>query len=183
MRFYFHWDAAARKDELGTLQKIGQFPSFADLSFPDTKRFRALLGQERYAEYHRGLGLFAHGVNIGAFIYLRRILESLVEEAHAEESVAAGWDEAVYQNAKMDQRIALLAHRLPATLVENAGTYGILSKGVHQLTEEECGRYFQTVHAAIELILSEKLQQKERERRVSEVRSAVAAATGELRKA
>ena len=34
-----------------------------------------------FAELRRATGLFAHGIGIGAFVYLRRIFENLVESA------------------------------------------------------------------------------------------------------
>ena len=62
--------------------KIGQYPSIAEISQPELKKYRAVLTKEKYAELNRGVGLIAHGVGIGAFVYLRRIFEDLIEEAH-----------------------------------------------------------------------------------------------------
>jgi hypothetical protein len=64
------------------LMKVGQFPSIADLSMPDLRRYREVLTPEKYKELNRGIGLITHGVGIGAFTYLRRIFEDLIEEAH-----------------------------------------------------------------------------------------------------
>jgi hypothetical protein len=38
--------------------------------------------RKRYKKFTKGLGLAAHGVGIGSFVYLRRIFENLIEEAH-----------------------------------------------------------------------------------------------------
>lgn len=179
MHFYFAW-TVEDEDDRGVLQKIGQFPSFADLSFPETKRFVAVLGEKRCAEYRKGLGLFSHGANIGAFVYLRRVFEGLVEEAHKSEFIQENWDEAAYKAERMDGRIKMLAHRLPAVLVENSVVYAILSKGVHELSEDECGTYFETVHQGIELMLSEEVSRRERAKAASAVRNAVAQAAGQI---
>jgi hypothetical protein len=37
---------------------------------------------DAYREFGKAVGLGAHGVGIGAVVYLRRIIESLIEEAH-----------------------------------------------------------------------------------------------------
>jgi hypothetical protein len=180
IRFYFAWQRGT-EGRLGVLQKVGQFPSLADISFPETRRFGKTLGESGYAEYRRGLGLFAHGANIGAFVYLRRIFEGLVENAHKLERSSQGWDEDAYQRAHADEQIAMLAHALPKLLVDNANMYGILSKGIHELSEDECGKYFGLVRSGIELILEDVLAAEERAQSATRLTKAVAEVTGQLR--
>ena len=55
----------------GLLQKIGQTPSMADLAIPDLRKYRTVLGDDRFRELSRAIGLAAHGVGIGAFVYRR----------------------------------------------------------------------------------------------------------------
>ncbi len=73
----------------------------------------------------------------------------------------------------MTEKIALLSDHLPVFLVENRSLYGILSKGVHDLTEEECLSFFPAVKVAIELILDDKLEQMERDRKVKKAKAAI----------
>jgi len=51
-----------------TLQKIGQFPSLADLTSYDVKKYSAILGEERLRELTRAIGLAAHGIGVGSFV-------------------------------------------------------------------------------------------------------------------
>ncbi len=60
----------------------------------------------------------------------------------------------------MDEKILLLKHFLQSFLVENRAFYGMMSKEVHSLTEQECLDYFDTVKTGIEEILEEKLAQQ-----------------------
>jgi hypothetical protein len=60
-----------------------------------------------------------------------------------------------------------LFKELPEFLVKNTILYGILSKGVHELDEEECHEYFEIVRIAIEEILDEKMNREEKKRRQS----------------
>ena len=152
--------------------KVGQYPALAELHFRDLSKYRKALG-EQYAELVRGVGLFAHGIGIGAFVYLRRIFERLIATAHAKAAAGAGWDEAVYQRSRMDERILLLRANLPAVLVENRAVYSILSKGIHELSEDDCKAYFPATRAAIELILDEELAAGEREAKLMETRAAI----------
>jgi hypothetical protein len=162
------------------IQKIGQYPSVADISIPQLVRYRALLGNERYAEFTKAVGLAAHGVGIGSFVYLRRVLESLLEDAHEEARSSAGWDEDAYARSRVVEKIGLLRNYLPAFLVKNRAVYGILSKGIHELSEDECKRYFAPLKSAIELILNEHLIAMEHRKNLEEAEKGLAAIHKEL---
>lgn len=153
--------------------KVGQYPSLADLHSDEIERFRKPLGAARYAELARGVGLVAHGIGIGGFVYLRRIFESLIEGARKEAGSAI--DDSVFLPARMDEKIALLREHLPAFLVENRSVYGMLSKGIHALSEDECKEHFPTVLAAIEIILDEHIERAARKKREHAARVGIAA--------
>lgn len=96
--------------------KIGQFPSIAEISQPELKKYRAVLSKEKYSELNRGVGLIAHGVGIGAFVYLRRIFEDLIEEAHQTLSQMDVWNDNEYSKARMNDKIEILKSELPDSL-------------------------------------------------------------------
>lgn len=141
-----------------TFQKTGQYPSIADLHISKVKDYAKVLGKEKLKEFTRAIGLAANGVGIGSFVYLRRIFEDLIEEAHLLAKTENDWDEEEYGKSRMAEKIGLLHSHLPEFLVENKTLYGILSKGIHSLEENECLAYFETVKAGIELILDEKVE-------------------------
>jgi hypothetical protein len=159
----------------GILQKIGQLPSLADLALPGLRKYRQVLGEDRFKELTRAIGLTTHGVGVGAFVYLRRIFESLIEEARAEASKDPGWDEDAYKRCRMDEKISLLKDHLPVFLVQNRGVYSILSVGVHTLSEKECLGAFTAVRLAIELILDELLAEHKRQAKLKSAAKSLAA--------
>lgn len=65
-----------------SIMKIGKFPSVADFSSTEIKKYQKFLGKERYRELSKAIGLVSHGIGIGSFVYLRRIFENLIEDAH-----------------------------------------------------------------------------------------------------
>lgn len=148
-----------------TITKIGQYPSLADLASVEIQKYRKILGSQ-YAEFNRAVGLASHGIGIGAFVYLRRIFEHLIEEAHRLEMGSSGWDEELYQTSRIDERILLLKRSLPEFLVENKSLYGILSKGIHELSEDECLGAFPVTKLGIELILDERLEKLQRQDKI-----------------
>lgn len=159
----------------GILQKIGQIPSLADLAIPDLRKYRQVLGDERFKELTRAIGLTTHGVGVGAFVYLRRIFESLIEGAHVDATRDSEWDEEAYTRARMDEKIGILKDHLPDFLVQNRGLYSILSVGVHTLSETECLGAFPAVRLAIELILDDLLEQHERQEKLKSAAKSLAA--------
>jgi|SRR3989338_2652177 len=164
-----------------SLQKIGQWPSVADFQIPQAEKYRKILGEEQYRELTRGIGLAAHGVGIGSFVYLRRVFENLIEEAYtkvvAEEKE---FPDDEYLKARMDDKIKLVKDYLPEFLVENRSLYAILSTGIHELTEDECLQYFETVKIGIEQILDEKIVQKEKTDKAAKAREAIQKAHGKI---
>jgi len=56
-------------------------------------------------------------------------------------------------------------YRLLPTALQNPNLYTILSKGIHELTEEECLEMFPMIKIGIELILDERIAEKEREKK------------------
>lgn len=82
--------------------------------------------------------------------------------------------------SKFDKKIETLKDYLPEALVKNKAIYGIVSKGIHELSEEECLDMFQPLLIGIELILDEVLAQKEKEKREKELQSFISKKSEEL---
>jgi hypothetical protein len=155
------------------LQKVGQIPSVADFQIPQAQKYRKILGEDQYKEFARGIGLFANSVGIGSFVYLRRIFEKLIEEAHVKEKDQKEFPEGKYVTSRMDVKIDLLKNDLPEFLVKNKSIYSILSKGIHELSEEECLEYFTPVKIGIEQILDEKIEQHEKAKKAKIAEAAI----------
>ncbi|MGZ8227863.1 MAG: hypothetical protein ACXWT3_14705, partial [Methylococcaceae bacterium] len=151
------------KREDNTLLKIGQYPAKADMDFGELDEAFKELPKNLRKELGTSIGLFSHGVGIGAFVYLRRIFETLVEDAHKEAKSDSLWDEGKFNQSRMTEKIQLLVGHLPSRLVKSANLYGILSKGLHELSEQECKDNYVLVRQAIQLILKQKHEEKEYE--------------------
>lgn len=125
---------------------------------------------EKYSDFNRGIGLFSHGIGAGSLIYLRRVFEILIEDAHKKAvDELPEFDKDIKLN-KMDEKIHILKDYLPNFLVENRKIHGILSKGIHELTEDKCLEIFPVIKLSIELILDEKIEAEERERKRRETK-------------
>ncbi|MFN8299806.1 MAG: hypothetical protein U0T75_11925 [Chitinophagales bacterium] len=160
--------------------KIGQFPSIASLTKGEINKYRKILG-DHFAEFSRGVGLISHGIGIGAFVYLRRVFEKLIEQAHIAAKKGASWNEEKYAKGRMDEKIEMLKSFLPGFLVKNKSLYGILSKGIHELSEQECLDIFPVVKLGIELILDEKIKNKEQEDKIKQGEQLIGKVTTQLK--
>lgn len=130
-----------------------------------------------YPDLARGIGLAAHGVGIGAYVYLRRVFEGLVELAHEEAKTDSNWDEDFYSQMKMKEKVSALRNYLPNFLVSHPEMYSLLSKGLHELNEDECLKHFPALRVGIELILDQKIEENARERKLKEASKAIKDAT------
>ncbi len=152
------------------LTKIGQYPSKAILDFGELDEAFKELGRGSRKELGTSIGLYAHGVGIGSFVYLRKIFESLVGEAHVQAKAEKNdWDENNYKSLRMTEKISELKGYLPSRLVKSAHLYGILSKGIHELSEEDCLEAYPLVKQAIQLILKQRHEEKEYESVVNQM--------------
>ena len=160
--------------------KVGQYPSVADLVIPEIAKYKPVLGTQ-YREFSKAIGLFAHGIGIGSFVYLRRIIENLVFDKYNEVSENLEISNTEFMRLKFDEKIEALKPYLPEVLVANKNIYGIVSKGIHELSEEECREMFPYIKAGIELIVDSLLAEKERKSKEKIFEKFVAKKTGELK--
>jgi hypothetical protein len=163
------------------LTKIGQYPSIADFHISKIKDYSKVLPPEQMKEFSKGIGLVAHGIGVGSFVYLRRIFEYLIEEAHRLAINDKDFNDTVYKTSKVDERIKQLNNYLPEFLVENRQLYGILSKGIHELKENECLNLFETVKIGIEMILDEKLEKYEKKRKMEKARAMISSTHSQIK--
>lgn len=168
-----------KKNEI--FQKIGQYPSIANSHISQVKEYDKVLSKEKLKEFTRAIGLAANGIGIGSFIYLRRIFESLIEEAHIEAKKEDDWNENDFQKSRMAEKIQLLEKFLPEFLVENKSLYSILSVGVHNLKEKDCLAYFETVKVGIELILDEKVEKFQKVKKIEDAKKRIGSLTNKIR--
>ena len=152
------------------LQKIGQYPSIADLQFPDLRKYEKIMGDNYHKEFTRAIGLFSHGIGIGSFVYLRRIYENLIEEIHNEYVAKPEWVDSEYTGKKFNVKINYLesldANIFPAEITDiKTQIYGVISKGIHEYTEEECMTLFEPLKFCIESILDHKYEKDERRKK------------------
>ena len=165
-----------------SIMKVGQYPTIADMHKVQIKQYRSVLTNDEMKEFTRAIGLAASGVGIGSFVYLRRIFENQIIEAFEKASKNEDVVKDDFIRARMDEKIEMLKNYLPETLVEARSIYGILSKGIHSLTEDECLLSFDVLKQGIEMILDDKLEQNRKVEKRKQAMASISALKAKMGK-
>lgn len=154
MDFNHRLDYIVRTDGY-TMRKIGQYPSVADVSFPELDEYKKVIDSQSRREMRRAIGLYAQGIGVGSFVYLRRVFERILDEAKTKAESDNSLNLSEYPTMKVVEKIKLLKNYLPDMINENPVIYGIVSKGIHELSEDECNQYFPVLRESIFVILQQ----------------------------
>ncbi len=161
LRFFIYNDEINKE-----IMKVGQWPSLADLQFAEIgKKYDGVLPEEDLKNLKKAIGLVAHGAGAGSFVYLRRIFENLIFETFNNNISTLNITEDDFEKQRMEEKIETLKEFLPSQLIEMKFIYGIFGKGVHELSEEECLKYFGPLKLSIELILDQKIENIKKQER------------------
>lgn len=171
-----HLDYIVTTDD-SKMRKIGQFPSIADMAKPELKEYQKLLTKADMNELRRAVGLHAQGIGVGSYVYLRRVFERIIDQAKETAINEGKIDAEGFAIAHVNERVKMLRDYLPPMLTSSSAFYSIVSKGIHELSEENCIDYFPVLFDAIMLILKQwetARQEKAAEARLSAELSKIA---------
>lgn len=172
---YIHYDT-----NKGYIEKVGQYPSVADIAIAQIKQYSKVLGKQYLRDFTKAIGLAANGVGTGSYVYLRRIFEHLVDEISKSAIENGKIDANVFNSCKMDKKLKMLEKHLPDVMKDNKPLYGVLSKGIHELSEEDCLKYFSVVRQIIELILDEMEYARLKAEKKKQARNQLSLIAGEI---
>jgi hypothetical protein len=154
--------------------KVWQYPSLADINSAEVKKkYNKVLEKKLLINLITAIGLYSHWVWAGAFVYLRKIFESLIKDTFEIQKGQIGILDEDFLKLRMAEKVKTLKDFLPEDLIEIKFIYWILSSWVHELSEEDCKKYFPALKLAIELILDQKIEQNEKEERTKKVRKEI----------
>lgn len=149
------------------IMKVGQFPSFAEVNSCGIDKYKNLI-PKYFIEFKSSFSCYSQGKGIAAFVYLRRILEDLVEKIYNNKVEDKEENEKFIDKFKKVQQIEKV---LPEEMadIQNA-LYSVLSKGIHEYEEDECLKLYEAVKFVIEEILDKQLIEKQKQDKIKEVK-------------
>lgn len=143
----------------GNILKIGQYPSYTSIEAQDVRKYKNLISKY-YPELTKAINAYSQGMGVGAFVYLRRILQHLVESHFVGD-----------KNWKFDEKfkaVEAAEQLIPDELGPvKLRIYSVLSKGVHEYTEAECIELYLAVKFVVERMLDIELEKQENKRKAT----------------
>ena len=146
LHVYKMFIALTKKGNTFSVTKIGQYPSMIDVHGFDFDKYKKQLESiYAYQDYRKAELCNSDGFSAGAYTYLRRVFEKMLnkyceglelEDDHTDTKIKACKD-------CFDKRVHKLLNKL----------YKILSKGIHQLDDEESANYYIYLRIVIEMQL------------------------------
>ncbi len=168
--------------ENNSIVKTGQYPSIADFHISKIKQYNSILQKNQQKEFTKAIGLAANGVGVGSFVYLRRVFECLIFDCFNKNKTNLEITEEEFKKLRMNEKIEKLSRYLPDFLVANKNIYSILSKGIHELDEEECLKYFDILKGSIEIILDAILEEHNKAQKEKNIKEKLALIQGVVKK-
>lgn len=89
------------------LYKIGQYPSYNNLNTFDLNKIRKFK-PNIYPELNKAMGLFSHGIGVGSYVYLRRILEKYIVNPKFVEKIKNEENSNEYNNYYFQDKVKFL---------------------------------------------------------------------------
>jgi hypothetical protein len=180
--FKLNW-ITKNDDRVLTLQKIGQYPSLTKFMDFNLQQYEKLLKKfDAFDDLRKGYYMAAHGLGIGSYAYLRRVLEKLIIYKFGECQKDIGMNKTDFSKLRMDEKLKTLKDYLPNFFIKNTSIYSIVSAGIHTLNEDDCNKYYPIIKSSIELILEQEITTKKQEKMKRETTSAISAANSEIKK-
>ena len=158
------------------VKKIGQDPSMLDVHGYDFDKYTKQLEKiKAYEDYKKADLSKADHFYVGAYAYLRRIFEKMINRYIRDNNIKLD-DDHVETKIKavkdyFDPRIKDMLKNL----------YGILSKSIHELDEEQSRAYYDYLKAVIDIQLEYEFTEAEKEKQTKELNSVLNKIASEIR--
>lgn len=166
----------------GKMIKIAEFPSKYDLVRTNFNNYEKVLSNEKISELGKAAQLESFGYSIASLLYYRRIFESIIFESFNSMNIDNKISNEEFRSKRMDEKVNYVKEVLPKYFSENSHMYGILSKGIHELKEEECRDFLPVIKSIIYYSLDEAVEAKNKERRKIDLSKQLGAFNSKLKK-
>ena len=152
------------------VQKVGQFPSYDIGLNSDLKKY---LSPEDESNYKKALICLSNNYGIGAYAYLRRIIQNeiiqLIKDISELEFDGVSQVKDAYENYKKDSQMAklidIINKHLPQSFKDSGDNpirllYGQLSGGIHEFSDEECFEKASSIDILINFVVKKIYEEK-----------------------
>jgi len=150
------------------LVKIAEYPSKYDTVKDKFNKYETLIGKQKIKELGKASQLESFGYPIAAFLFYRRLFETIIFNTFKDAHIADKIEEKAFRVLRMEEKVDYIKDFLPDYFLQNTFMYGVLSKGIHELEEPECREYLEVIKTVIFFSLDETLDKRKEENRKKE---------------
>lgn len=160
-----------------TIRKVGQNPSMLTIKGFDFDKYKKQLDRiNAYEDYKKADLSNADHFYVGAYAYLRRIFEKLINWYIKENNIKLTDDR---METKIDSVKQYFDPRINKLL---KNLYGILSSSIHELDEDESKDYYIYLKAIIDIQLEYEFTEEEKAKQSSDLSAVISKIENGLKK-
>ena len=174
---YFLMISIELKEGMFIVRKIGQNPSMLSIKGFDFSKYEKILNRfNAYEDYKKADFSNAEKFYVGAYAYLRRIFEKMINYYMGERVTEI-------EGSSMENKIDSVKEKFDPRvrkLIKNL--YGILSKSIHELDEEDSKDFYEKLKAVIDMQLEYIFTEEEKEKQSKDLESVIGKITNSVKK-
>ncbi len=158
------------------IKKIGQDPSMLEVHGYDFDRYKNILKKfNAYSDYKKADLSKTDNFYVGAYAYLRRIFEKMLNWYVEQNSI-------ILEDNHVDTKIKAVKEFFDPRINEMLkNLYGILSKSIHELDEDQSETYYDYLKAVIDIQLEYEFTEMEKDKQTKKLKSVLDKIANEIR--
>ena len=174
--FLFYFDGTS-------IIKLAQYPSLYDVSRDELKKYQKnqLIDKDSFKEIYKAETCASSGYYVAAYTYMRRVYETMLLSVFDQNKEEIGLTEDDFRKLHSDKKLEAIKDYLAIDDEIYLPLYGLLSAGIHAMTEEQCCEDYNVLKPILLDILAEQKAKKEKESKRKELKELFAKRKGEMK--
>lgn len=163
--------------------KLAQYPSLYDVSRDELKKYQKnnLIDNESFSQIYKAELCASSGYYVAAYTYMRRVYETMLLSVFDRNKEEIGLTEDDFRKLHSDKKLETIKDYLAIDDEIYLPLYGLLSAGIHAMTEEQCCEDYNVLKSILLDILAEQKAKKEKESKRKELKELFAKRKGEMK--
>ena len=174
--FLFYFDGSS-------IIKLAQYPSLYDVSRDELKKYQKnkLIDKDSFREIYKAETCASSGYYVAAYTYMRRVYETMLMSVFTDNQEAIGLSEDEFRKLHSDKKLEAIKDYLAIDDEIYLPLYGLLSAGIHAMSEEQCCEDYVVLKPILLEILAEQKAKQEKADKRKELKELFAKRKGEMK--
>lgn len=163
--------------------KLSQYPSLFDVSRDQLKKYQKndLIDKVSFSQLYKAETCASSGYYVAAYTYMRRVYETLLSSVFEHNKAEIGLSDDEFKRLHSDKKLETIKEYLAIDDEIYLPLYGLLSAGIHAMSEEKCCEDYTVLKPILLEILAEQKAKKEKAKKRKELKDLFAKRKGEIK--